>query len=320
MKQKQILIVGFNNRSKNFVYQISSKTNNHVIGYVDDIENENVICSIENFRQFIKNTVVDDVYIFLPVKSYYYESNKIVQICLEQGINVRFDPNIFEFSSKASSTSIDDLSMVKMVNGELKKKPTKIKRLLDIIISFILICLTLPLMIIISLMIICGGNKPIFTQERVGLNKRRFKMYKFQTMVSNAEDLIESLQNFNESEGPTFKIQNDPRITFVGKFLRKTSLDELPQLFNVLIGNMSLVGPRPLPIRDFKGFSEDWHRRRFSVRPGITCLWQIKGRSSITFDRWMELDIIYIDNWSFWLDFKILLLTIPSILKKDGAY
>ena len=159
----------------------------------------------------------------------------------------------------------------------------------------------------------------MFVQSRVGQNKRKFRMYKLRTMVVDAEKQMRGLEHLNEVSGPVFKIKNDPRITPVGRFLRKASIDELPQLFNVLKGDMSLVGPRPLPVRDYEGFSEDWHRRRLSVKPGITCLWQVNGRSSIAFEQWMELDMQYIDRWSLLLDFQILARTIPAIWKGVGA-
>jgi len=127
------------------------------------------------------------------------------------------------------------------------------------------------------------------------------------------------LEKQNEATGPVFKIKNDPRITPIGKFLRRSSIDELPQLLNVLIGDMSLVGPRPLPVRDYEGFNEDWQRRRFSVKPGITCLWQVNGRSTISFDQWMLLDLQYMDEWSLWLDFKILARTVPAVFRGEGA-
>jgi lipopolysaccharide/colanic/teichoic acid biosynthesis glycosyltransferase len=159
----------------------------------------------------------------------------------------------------------------------------------------------------------------MFLQTRMGYGKRPFKILKFRTMVQDAEKLMGQVVHLNETQGPTFKLKNDPRITPVGKFLRRTSLDELPQLINVLVGDMSLVGPRPLPLRDYQGFSQDWHRRRFSVKPGITCLWQVMGRSSIGFDEWMALDIRYIEQWSVWLDLKILFQTVPAVFRGSGA-
>jgi lipopolysaccharide/colanic/teichoic acid biosynthesis glycosyltransferase len=144
-------------------------------------------------------------------------------------------------------------------------------------------------------------------------------MYKFRSMVPAAESIQEKLEHLNEMTGPVFKIKNDPRITPVGRILRRTSIDELPQLLNVLKGDMSLVGPRAIPVRDYQFFSEDWHRRRFSVPPGITCLWQVYGRNTIPFEQWMMLDMQYIDRWSLWLDIKILALTIPAVLRGSGA-
>jgi lipopolysaccharide/colanic/teichoic acid biosynthesis glycosyltransferase len=138
-------------------------------------------------------------------------------------------------------------------------------------------------------------------------------------MVPDAEKMMAQLETLNEASGPVFKIKHDPRTFPIGNWLRKTSIDELPQLFNVLKGDMSLVGPRPLPLRDYQGFGEDWQRRRFCVRPGITCLWQVQGRSSIGFDQWMKLDMQYLDEWSLWLDLKILAQTIPAVFKGSGA-
>ncbi len=210
--------------------------------------------------------------------------------------------------------------MTTIAGGNLRGWGSIFKRSFDFTISLILLILVSPLFLITALLIRAGSPGPaFFRQERLGLNKRRIRVYKFRTMVRDADKKQAELEGLNEAEGPVFKIKNDPRITPLGKFLRKASIDELPQLFNVLKGDMSLVGPRPLPVRDFEGFDEDWHRRRFSVRPGLTCLWQVNGRSNTSFDKWMKLDMAYIDNWSIWLDLKILVMTIPAVLKGSGA-
>jgi lipopolysaccharide/colanic/teichoic acid biosynthesis glycosyltransferase len=192
--------------------------------------------------------------------------------------------------------------------------------MLDITVSSIMLLLLAPLLIVVAIAIKLTSPGPIlFLQERVGVNKRLFTIFKFRTMVPDAELLMSSLERKNEVSGPVFKIWNDPRVTPIGRFLRRSSIDELPQLFNTLKGDMSLVGPRPLPVRDYEGFNEDWQRRRFSVKPGITCLWQITGRSSISFDQWMLLDLKYMDEWSLWLDLKILARTVPAVMRGSGA-
>jgi lipopolysaccharide/colanic/teichoic acid biosynthesis glycosyltransferase len=157
-----------------------------------------------------------------------------------------------------------------------------------------------------------------FVQNRVGMNQRQFKLYKFRSMVADAEERKSELLHLNERDGPAFKIDNDPRITPIGRFIRKTSIDELPQLFNVLSGEMSLVGPRP-PLPDEVQKYEWLFRKRLSVKPGITCIWQISGRNNVSFERWMQMDHEYIENWSIWLDLRILLKTIPAVLFSRGA-
>jgi exopolysaccharide biosynthesis polyprenyl glycosylphosphotransferase len=195
-----------------------------------------------------------------------------------------------------------------------------VKRFFDIVIALILLIVLAPLFLAIAVMTkMTSPGSAFFIQERVGLNKRRFRLYKFRTMTQDAEQKQVELEELNEMDGPVFKIANDPRITRLGRFLRNTSIDELPQLINVLIGDMSLVGPRPLPVRDYDFFYQDWHRRRFSIRPGLTCLWQISGRSNIPFEKWIEMDLQYIDQWSLLLDLKILVRTVPAVIKGTGA-
>ena len=178
-----------------------------------------------------------------------------------------------------------------------------------------------PLLAIVSLLIKIDSPGPIlFSQKRDGLNKRSFQLLKFRTMIVGADQQQHGMEEFNEAQGPVFKIRDDPRVTRLGKLLRRYSIDELPQLFNVLNGDMSLVGPRPLPVRDVERIKVQWHKRRFSVKPGITCLWQINGRSDVTFDHWVEMDLEYIDKWCLGLDIKILLKTVPVVLRGSGAY
>jgi exopolysaccharide biosynthesis polyprenyl glycosylphosphotransferase len=195
------------------------------------------------------------------------------------------------------------------------------KRFLDVTGSCVLLLLTMPLMLGIAALIrMTSGAPVIFSQNRSGLHGRPFRLYKFRTMVTNAEQAREELEVRNEMSGPVFKVTNDPRVTPLGSWLRRTSLDELPQLWNVIRGEMSLVGPRPLPLYETANFGDVSQRRRMSVRPGLTCLWQVSGRNKITnFKDWVRLDLEYIDSWSLWLDFKILLRTIPVVLFGWGA-
>jgi lipopolysaccharide/colanic/teichoic acid biosynthesis glycosyltransferase len=197
---------------------------------------------------------------------------------------------------------------------------TEAKRLFDVAGVTLLLVLFAPLFVLVATAIKLDSAGPVFfIQDRIGFNKRRFRMIKFRTMRAGAESEMKDLEHLNEKSGPIFKIRNDPRITRVGRWLRKTSTDELPQLVNVLLGDMSIVGPRPLSVRDASRMEEAWQKRRFSVKPGLTCLWQVSGRSNLSFEQWMELDLEYIDRWSLGLDASIVLRTIPAIVTARGA-
>jgi exopolysaccharide biosynthesis polyprenyl glycosylphosphotransferase len=327
-----VLIVGTNKRALDCAYRIKAEPESgyRVLGFADDDPGVNsefektdfrLLCPIDGLSEFLRRNVVDEVAMYLPLRSCYERASQIAGLCEQNGILMRFDGDIFGL--KKAHSGIEEFGGQSFVTASTTARewwPLTIKRTLDIVFSAILLTLLSPVFLVGALLIYCTSDGPVFfSQERVGLNKRRFRMYKFRTMVFNAEKMMSRLERLNEASGPVFKIKNDPRITPVGKFLRRASVDELPQLLNVLMGDMSLVGPRPLPIRDYEGFSEDWQRRRFSVRPGITCLWQVAGRSSIPFEQWMRLDLQYVDEWSLWLDLKILARTVPAVVKGSGA-
>jgi lipopolysaccharide/colanic/teichoic acid biosynthesis glycosyltransferase len=198
------------------------------------------------------------------------------------------------------------------------------KKLVDMIGAAVIVTLTLPfwLLAIAGIKLASPGSPVIFTQKRAGLYGKSFLIYKFRTMVPDADQMLEKIKedHGNEVDGPAFKLASDPRIFPFGRFLRKYSIDELPQMINVLKGEMSLVGPRPLPLHEIEAIEQSSHRRRLSMKPGVTCLWQISGRSDITdFDEWVKLDVAYIDRWSLWEDFLILIKTVPAVLFSKGA-
>ena len=331
------LVVGTNPRAVAFARQLEDRLDlgYRLLGFVDRewpgmqafrASGYPLVADFTTLPQYLRDQVVDEVIIDLPLNTFYGEVSRIVTVCMEQGIVVRFLSDSFYLLrnlklARARFEELNDNPVIALYSSFLGELPLLAKRLLDLVGSFILLCLLSPLLVAIAVAIKLTSPGPVFFyQERLGLYKRRFKMIKFRTMVVGAEKLQSDLEQFNEAEGPVFKIKDDPRVTPLGAFLRRTSLDELPQLVNVLNGDMSLVGPRPLPVRDYLGFNEDWHRRRFSVKPGLTCLWQIRGRSNISFENWMKLDLEYIDNWSFWLDLQILAQTLPVIIRGQGAY
>jgi exopolysaccharide biosynthesis polyprenyl glycosylphosphotransferase len=329
---RHMLILGTNPRAVDFARKITSDKERgyHLLGFVDDEwkglpefrqTDFRLVSNCAGLQEFLRWNVVDEVTCFLPFGSYYSHCQDVAHICREHGILMRFNSNVFGMKSLPRRTEeFDGDHFVATVTRAGEGWPAAVKRTIDVSVSAALLIPLSPVLFAAAVAIKLTSPGPVFfLQERIGINKRRFKIYKFRTMIPNAEKLMASLESRNEVSGPVFKIKNDPRITPIGKLLRHSSIDELPQLINVLRGDMSLVGPRPLPVRDYEGFNEDWQRRRFSVKPGITCLWQVSGRSGISFDQWMLLDLQYMDEWSLWLDVKILAKTLPAVLRGIGA-
>jgi exopolysaccharide biosynthesis polyprenyl glycosylphosphotransferase len=326
-----VLILGTNVRAVGFGRMIDSapELGCRVLGFVDDdwsgMENFKqtgfpLVCDYEGLPEYLRKNVVDEIAMYLPLRSFYERSERFARLAKQHGILVRLDTDVFDLKFvRRHAEDTGGLPQIVASNNSIDGWQLLIKRIVDSVGSLALLILFSPLFLIVTILVKLTSSGPvIFAQTRVGLNKRQFTMYKFRTMVPGADLIQKQFAHLNEMTGPVFKIKNDPRVTPIGRILRKTSIDELPQLFNVLKGDMSLVGPRALPVRDYECFREDWHRRRFSVPPGITCLWQVHGRNSISFEQWMLLDMQYIDRWSLWLDLKILALTIPAVFKGSG--
>jgi len=245
---------------------------------------------------------------------------EILETCEREGVQVRINSDFFgRLVKKVTVDEVYGLPIISFINIPDNEWAFYLKRLLDIFLSGILLIILSPFFIVIGILIKLTSEGPVFYEWNVvGFNKKPFRSWKFRTMVKDADTKKESLIALNEMKGPVFKIKNDPRITGVGRFLRKFSLDELPQLWSVFKGDMSLVGPRPAGPHELIRY-ESWHRRKLSIKPGITCLWQANGRNRISdFGEWVKLDLQYIDNWSLWLDLKILAKTAWVVLKGTG--
>jgi len=329
---RHMLILGSNARAIEFAQRISASRERgyRLLGFVDDDwpglyalngTGYEVVSKCAGLDEYLRRNVVDEVAIYLPLASYYRHSSHVAALCQQHGITMRINSDLFDLKTarwKAEEFEGDQYISTYTYSSELW--PRIVKRLIDIMVAVSALVCFAPILVAAAIAIKLDSPGPIFfLQERIGINKRRFKILKFRTMILGAEQMLPSLAQRNEAAGPVFKIRNDPRITPVGRLLRRTSIDELPQLVNVLLGDMSLVGPRPLPVRDYEGFSEDWQRRRFSIKPGITCLWQVGGRSDLSFEQWMRLDLKYMDEWSLWLDLKILSRTLPAVFRGVGA-
>lgn len=275
--------------------------------------------TIEDLEGILMRQAIDEVFIALPIKSRYREFQHVISVCERVGVRAKYRTDMFRTWVAWQQAERGSHSVVSM-NVAPDDYRLAFKRAFDIVGAVFALTVFSPVMVLAALAVKLTSRGPVlFAQERCGFNKRSFRMLKFRTMVANADALQAGLESRNEAEGPVFKISDDPRVTWVGRILRKTSMDELPQLFNVLKGEMSLVGPRPLTLRDVRRFRRSTDMRRFSVTPGLTCLWQISGRSQLGFGEWVRLDLKYIDGWSLGGDLRILAWTIPAVLRGTGA-
>lgn len=331
---RYLLVIGANERAREMVARIERKPElgYKIVGFVAETQEarrewENAphgewrqLGMLDDLRRVLTVDRVDEVFVCLPVEARFSDIARIIQHARDLGIVVRILPDfaddylfknlhIEEFESEYVVTLFREQMLLQLL----------LKRVLDLFVSLAMLIVLSPLMVLTAILIKLTSPGPVlFVQKRVGMNQREFNLYKFRSMVANAEERKSALLHLNERDGPAFKIENDPRITPLGRFLRKTSIDELPQLFNVLTGKMSLVGPRP-PLPEEVEKYEWLFRKRLSVKPGITCIWQISGRNSISFERWMEMDHEYIENWTVWLDLQILIKTIPAVFFSRGA-
>ncbi|MFB3828340.1 MAG: sugar transferase [Bryobacteraceae bacterium] len=274
---------------------------------------------IEHLRELLRKHVVDEV-LFAVSSDRLADLEECFLLCDEEGVRTRVAADFFPHVN--STVRLDRLGATPLLTFSAAPEDEirlMIKRAIDVLVAAIGLVALLPFMMLIAALIRLTSPGPaIFRQMRCGLNGRRFRFYKFRSMCQNAEELKAQLLHMNERDETVFKISRDPRLTWLGRFLRKFSIDELPQLWNVLRGDMSLVGPRPAVPEEVEQYKQ-WQRRRLRMRPGMTCLWALAGRDAVDFETWMKLDMQYIDNWSLLLDCKILLLTIPRVLSGKGA-
>ena len=327
---RNILLVGTGPRARNFIKMVQkhSEWGFRIIGIVDaekkmlgkTVNGVEVIGLLKDIPEILTENVVDEAVFIVPRKWMSIIEDSLLA-CEIQGVRTNIATDFFNMKiARWSASDIEGIPMLGFKTTVASEWQLFIKRLFDIILATVGIIITFPILVVLYVVIkiFSPGGLAVFKQLRSGLNGREFIMYKFRTMIEGAEKKKKGLKSLNEMNGPVFKMREDPRVTKFGKFLRRTSLDELPQLFNILKGNMSLVGPRP-PIPSEVNKYEIWQRRRLSMKPGLTCLWQINGRNNVDFDKWMQMDLEYIDNWSLALDFKILFKTAPAVLFSIGA-
>lgn len=327
---KRIIVVGKGRRAAEFINRIKNRPEwgIKIIGAVDDepgrkiadSKDVKIIGSLKDLPQILHKQAVDEVVFVVPRLRLNYIENAIY-ICEIEGIKATIAVDLFDLKiARAHQTEIDGIPLLTFETTVAKEWQLFIKRGIDIILSGLGITILSPLFFIVTILIKLSSSGPLlFKQERLGLNGRKFILYKFRTMYKGAQENLININVFNDMNNPSFKKEKIQYITPLGRVLRKFSIDELPQLFNIFIGYMSLIGPRPSVPEEVKQY-KPWQRRRLSMRPGLTCLWQIRGRNKLDFNEWMKLDLEYLDNWSLRLDFEIMIETIPVVLFGIGAY
>lgn len=329
---RNLVIVGCGPRGADFGRQVRKRVELGylLLGYIDDIRPpqnplhggpERLLGPPSRTREILRGLEVDEVVVRLPIRSYYEEISQIISVCEEMGILIHVPADFFASRLVHAYAEEPHGTPVLTLGDQTRSFGSgSMKRVIDVVGALLALIVLSPLLGLVAITVRLESRGPaLFLQERAGLRNKMFTMVKFRTMRQGAEGKQKLLERQNEASGAAFKIEHDPRVTGVGRFLRKLSLDELPQFWNVLTGDMSLVGPRPLPRRDVERFDREWQRRRFSVKPGMTCLWQINGRHEVGFEHWMELDLQYIDSWSLSLDLDILAKTLPAVLRRTGA-
>jgi exopolysaccharide biosynthesis polyprenyl glycosylphosphotransferase len=328
--RRRVLILGSGPRASKAwrELRINHASRRELVGFVDDRDPEEMapdlaaryVTDPRGLSNYLLHHIVDELIVAVPLRSCYAMAQRAVAIAESTGVRVFCLNDIYTLSHSTSLRRRAEPFVELVPRDETHRWQHSFKRTLDFVLALTGLIALSPLLLAIAVAVKMSSKGPVFfVQDRYGYRRRRFRMYKFRTMVENAPELMAALEAQNEASGPIFKMKNDPRVTKVGSFLRKTSLDELPQFWNVVLGDMSLVGPRPMSVRDVSQFDEAALMRRFSVHPGITGIWQVSGRSSLTFDQWVALDFQYIENWSLELDFQILARTFPAVLRRSGA-
>jgi exopolysaccharide biosynthesis polyprenyl glycosylphosphotransferase len=326
---RHLLLVGTGIRAKHFIDIIHKhpEWGYSIAGILDrdssmldrEVEGYKVIGTLDELPALLETSLVDEVVLVVP-RTWLSEIEKSILYCEAVGIPITLSTDFFNLAvAMGKPSAFNGSTFLRFETRLLKDSELMVKRLFDIISAATLLLVSLPVLLVSCAAIrMTSKGTIIFKQTRLGRYGRKFTLYKLRSMVEEAETLRDQLEAQNEMSGPVFKIKNDPRVTPIGKFLRKTSLDEFPQLWNVIKGDMSLVGPRP-PLPEEVEKYEPWQRRRLSMKPGITCIWQVSGRNKIGFEDWMKLDLDYIDRWSLWLDIVILFKTIRAVLLRSGA-